>query len=324
MPDQAMQFPVVSVIISTYNYGHLIGETLESLQGQTFRHWECIVIDDGSSDNTREVMTGYVEADNRIKYIPQQNTGMSAARNRGIAMARGQYIQLLDADDLLSAKKFEQQVQYLEQYPEADLVYGDVKYFYSNQPNIFFKTVTGTQQDWMPRVSGKGEAILSKLIVGNIMAINCPLIRAEVFRKFGAFNETLRHNEDWELFLRWAVQGVSFYYQAADNTEALVRMHSTSASRDKWNMRYYELELKESIREQPFIRADALTFEIDKLRLSLLFITFSTLLRGQVGKAGEQWNLFLKKNGLTALRRNGINIILGKIKTFVSQKYPAS
>ena len=311
--------PLVSVIISTYNYGHLIGETLESLQRQTYSNWECIVIDDGSADNTSEIMQGFVQADSRIKYFPQQNKGMSAARNRGISLSKGKYIQLLDADDLLAPEKFEKHVAYLIQHPEADLVYSSVKYFYAESPNIFYKNVNGSQQEWMPLISGSGDAILNKLIVGNIMAINCPLIRKNVFTEQGAFNESMRHNEDWEMFLRWAMNGISFFYLPAANTEALVRMHQTSASRDKWSMRYHELELKESVKGQAAIPADILAYELDKLRLSLLFIALSTLWRGQTKKARQQLNAFVDKQGLKAFSRNGIRIILEKFKAIASR-----
>jgi glycosyltransferase involved in cell wall biosynthesis len=326
MADETKHAPLVSVIIACYNYGHLVHETLESLQKQTHKNWECIVVNDGSSDNTEEVVLTYAAADTRYKYIYQENKGMSAARNKGISCASGQYIQLLDSDDLLETNKFEVHVGYLEQNPDVDLVYGDVKYFYSEAPHTYYKTVTATQHDWMPRVSGKGDAIIRSLIAGNIMAINCPLIRKAVFQKAGTFNETLRHMEDWEMFLRWAMYRVSFQYLKKENTAALVRMHSISVSRDKWSMRYQELELKEALSKQELsvVSRSFLTYEIDKLRFSLFLIAGSNLVHGRFAKAFEQYRLFKGKYKFTDLRRNGGRIVMEKVSAALNKVHSST
>jgi glycosyltransferase involved in cell wall biosynthesis len=89
-----------SVIIPTYNRAHLIRETLQSIINQTYKNWECIVIDDGSTDNTRDVFYEIINNDNRIKYFFQSNAERSAARNNGIKHAKGKYICFLDSDDV--------------------------------------------------------------------------------------------------------------------------------------------------------------------------------------------------------------------------------
>src|SRR5215831_15925290 len=104
--------PLVSVIVPAYNYGSLIGETLDSLRNQTYNNWECWVIDDGSTDNTSEVVRVYCKSDPRIKYLPQMNSGPSVARNNGIRHSRGSYLQFLDADDLLEKRKIEHHVRF--------------------------------------------------------------------------------------------------------------------------------------------------------------------------------------------------------------------
>src|ERR1044072_5699082 len=105
---------MVSVIVPSYNYGHFIGATLESLQAQTLSNWECIVIDDGSTDDTAEVVARFMKTDARIKFVRQSNRRQAAARNNGFAQMSGKYVQFLDADDQLQSKKFERQVEYLE------------------------------------------------------------------------------------------------------------------------------------------------------------------------------------------------------------------
>jgi glycosyltransferase involved in cell wall biosynthesis len=108
MSDQ----PLVSIIIPTYNRAHLIGETLDSVVAQTYLNWECIIVDDGSSDNTDEVVGAYVEKDARFKYFhrPEEHLpGGNGARNYGFKMSQGEYIQWFDSDDLMLKEKIAEQ-----------------------------------------------------------------------------------------------------------------------------------------------------------------------------------------------------------------------
>ena len=102
--------PLVSVIIPTYNRAHLIGETLDSVLAQTYQHWECIIVDDGSSDDTDEVVGEYINKDPRFKYYhrPDEHLpGGNGARNYGFKMSQGEYIQWFDSDDLMLTDKLE-------------------------------------------------------------------------------------------------------------------------------------------------------------------------------------------------------------------------
>jgi glycosyltransferase involved in cell wall biosynthesis len=110
--------PLVSVIIPCYNYGRYLGDALDSIAAQTYSHWECLVVDDGSTDNTSDVGMQYAEKDSRFSYIYQQNGGVSSARNTALNKAKGKYIQLLDADDMLEPDKLQLQVSLLEENQE--------------------------------------------------------------------------------------------------------------------------------------------------------------------------------------------------------------
>ena len=101
---------LISVIIPAYNYANFIAQTLDSVLNQTYKHWECLIIDDGSTDKTREVCEEYINKDSRLYYYYQPNKGRSVARNYGLSMAKGDYIQFLDADDFMSETKFEKQI----------------------------------------------------------------------------------------------------------------------------------------------------------------------------------------------------------------------
>lgn len=228
--------PLVSVIIPSYNYGHFIGQALESVQAQTHQHWECIVVDDGSTDDTNEMVNRYVEKDNRIKYVYQKNQGLAAGRNTGIRNSSGKYLQFLDADDLIEPKKLEFQSACLEQHAEIDLVYGDVRYFTTEKMDERLHSMWGEDKPWMREVSGSGQDILRILVRSNIMVVNAPLIRRSVVDALGFFDGTAWGVEDWDYWIRCAAQGKLFQYQNMEGTLALVRSHPTSMSKDSRGM----------------------------------------------------------------------------------------
>lgn len=118
-----MAGPVVSVVIPLYNASDVIQDTLESLFAQTYHQYEAIVVDDGSTDGSGEVVQGYGD---RVRYMFQRNSGVACARNRGVAAARGKYIALLDHDDLWRREKLAKQVSVLDSQPSVGMVVTDV------------------------------------------------------------------------------------------------------------------------------------------------------------------------------------------------------
>ena len=111
-----MQTPLVSIIIPTYNRAHLIGETLDSVLAQTYTNWECIVVGDGSTDNTATLLATYCKKDSRIQYHhrpPNKPKGANACRNYGFELSKGDYINWFDDDDVMLPKKLEIQIKEL-------------------------------------------------------------------------------------------------------------------------------------------------------------------------------------------------------------------
>src|SRR5690554_5799485 len=109
------QNPLVSIIIPTFNRAHLIGETLDSVLAQTYHNWECIVVDDGSTDNTDEVMAEYIAKDARFQYHHRpavKSKGANACRNYGFEKSKGAYIQWFDSDDLMHPEKIAIKAKY--------------------------------------------------------------------------------------------------------------------------------------------------------------------------------------------------------------------
>ena len=134
-----MNNPIVSVIIPAYNVEKYIRNAIDSVLGQTYKDIEIIVVDDGSTDGTKKSLEPYIK-DNKIIYLYQNNRGLSGARNSGIKTAKGEYIALLDADDLFYPSKIEKQLIYMENNKDCDFCYCDVRFFKEEEPDNILKS----------------------------------------------------------------------------------------------------------------------------------------------------------------------------------------
>ncbi|MDW8071802.1 MAG: glycosyltransferase [Anaerolineae bacterium] len=184
--------PEVSIIMPAYNAGRFIGEALESVLRQTFQDFEVIVVDDGSTDDTAEVVARF--ADPRIRYVYQENRGPEPARNSGLQLAQGNLIAFLDADDLWEPGFLAHMVSYLQAHPHVDGVYCGYRYM----------QVDGTP---LPEVVNRvvpPEDLYETLLEGNFLSTCAVLLRRSVFTKTGSFDETLSHSGDYDMWLRIA------------------------------------------------------------------------------------------------------------------------
>jgi glycosyltransferase involved in cell wall biosynthesis len=251
MATDAKSRPLVSVVVPAYNYGRYIGETLESLREQTYGAWECVVVDDGSTDDTAEVVSRFAAREPRLRYLRQENRRQAAARNNGIRHARGKYFQFLDADDLLEREKLARQVEFLEARPEVDVVYSNVRYFGGPVPGAL-RRANADDRAWMPEISGAGRPVLAAVVRNNIMPINSPLLRRSAVEAVGFFGEGLTPVEDWEYLIRCAAAGLRFHYDDAEGARALVRAHPESSSSDQRRMYQAEILMRKTV--GPFLR----------------------------------------------------------------------
>ncbi|MBI5761260.1 MAG: glycosyltransferase [Planctomycetales bacterium] len=185
--------PTVSVIIPTFNRAVLVTRAVESVLGQTLPADEVIVIDDGSTDDTRDVLTRF---GNRIRYVFQENQGVSAARNRGIEAATGRYIAFLDSDDEWLPLKLERQVAHLESHPEIDFVT-------CRDSTDDGQLKTETYRD--PR-----HQLRQFLIRPFYSNPSRYLVRRECFEEFGRFDPRFPPAEDLEMWLRLLKAGCRF------------------------------------------------------------------------------------------------------------------
>jgi len=183
--------PVVSVIVPTYNRGQFIADAVQSVLSQSFTDFEVIVVDDGSSDNTAEVMRGFDDA--RVIYLRQANKGRSNARNHALSRARGRYIAFLDSDDLYMPGKLAMQVDYLDTHPGTGMVYTSAHCIdYSGNP---------LGENYLASVSGW---IYSSIAFFRPVTITLPTVMAkrELFEKTGGFDENMHRFEDTDMWRR--------------------------------------------------------------------------------------------------------------------------
>lgn len=227
--------PIVSIIIPTYNYGHLIHRTIQSILSQTFKNWECIIIDDGSTDDTSFIIGELVKSDSRFRYFSQNNRGVSAARNVGLKAARGEYLQFIDADDLIQKEKLQAQIQFLIDNPEIDIVYGNAKNIESEALFDDLLFLTGDSIDWIPRIIGSANEALVALVQSTFPP-HCALIRRRVINDVGLFDEDLHYCEDWHYWIRCAAAGKRFHYADLKGSLSLYRRHPDSACAKQYSV----------------------------------------------------------------------------------------
>jgi glycosyltransferase involved in cell wall biosynthesis len=236
--------PLVSIVIPSYNYGQFVSEAVESVLAQTYSPIEVIVVDDGSTDNTREVLIE--RFGDRIRYIYQENKGLPGARNTGIRNATGSFLAFLDADDLWLPTKLEKQMAVMSEKPEVGLVYCS---------SLRVNTQTGASYTEHCRPDVRGD-VRRKVLHRNCIAgsASAALIRRECFDTVGLFDETLRSAEDWDMWIR-----LSRHYQFDFVPEALIqyRMHGSQMSSKLATMSRYQLEVMErAFREDPIDGGD--------------------------------------------------------------------
>jgi len=188
--------PKVSVVIPTYNSAQFIVETLESVFAQTYKDYEVIVVDDGSTDNTREVLKPYMS---KIRYIYKENGGVASARNVGIKNARGEYIAFLDSDDLWLPEKLEKQMEYFKSNPDVVLVFSDCILF--GDKELIRKKNTKRIYSY----KYKGDMFLH-LLQENFIPTLTVIAKKECFDEVGYFDtdESLISSEDYDMWLRIA------------------------------------------------------------------------------------------------------------------------
>ena len=219
--------PRVSVIIPTYNRSRYIAEAIRSVQAQTHRDVEIIVADDGSTDDTSQIMAGFGDS---VSYLPLEHQGQPAAtRNNGLERATGEFVALLDSDDLFMPHKLALQLTAFESHPQTGMVYSD-GYYFRDDPT----RPVGALLGGMSTPSGD---VLTELLRGNfLMSPAMLLIRRSCLDAVGLFDERTDFFavEDYDLWLRIAAR---FPVAYVPGDVAAIRRHRQSISRDVASLR---------------------------------------------------------------------------------------
>lgn len=209
-----MTEPLVSIIIPTYNRAALLQETLDSALEQTYRNIEIIVVDDGSTDDMRQVLSGYLD---RVRLVCRANKGRSAARNTGIDASRGEFLVFLDSDDLLMPSKVQMQVDYLLAHPLVDVAYSD-GYIMDEDRQL------GSLEEFLVSFpASEQEEYARSLLFRNHFVIHAALVRRDALPRQPVFRESIGRFEDWDLWIRMCLAGARFAY--TDEKMVVYRRH---------------------------------------------------------------------------------------------------
>jgi len=216
-----MNIPLVSIIVTTFNSKKWLREALDSTLAQTYSNLEIILIDDGSTDDTGNWVRKHYP--NNINYIYKQNGGLASARNLGITKAKGQYIQFLDADDIILPEKISSQICWMETHLDYAVVYSDSICFYDGSPHETF--------DWWGKTLYRSGNVFESMIDNGYILSHATLTRSTYFKNI-KFNENLKSAVDWDFWLNLSKSEARFYYLPGDPT-CLYRIRKDSMSSDK-------------------------------------------------------------------------------------------
>ena len=198
--------PYVSIIIPTFNRAHIIGETLDSVLGQTYQNWECLVIDDGSKDHTEELMEFYCSRDDRIGFYHRpkcRQPGGNAARNYGYEISKGEYIQWFDSDNIMLPEKLKKKVDILIKNIEVDFVVCENEEILQQDPLVIRKK-------WA--ITAGGDVLFNHLTGVIAFDTNGPMFRKSYLQGKKLFNEEMHIGQDWEFFSRLLIDRPRIFY----------------------------------------------------------------------------------------------------------------
>jgi len=224
--------PLVSVIMPAYNAADYIGEAIESVLIQNYQNIELIIINDGSTDNTEQIVKKF--DDHRIQYFSHENVGLAATHNRGIRESKGKYVIKLDHDDLMAVDYISQHLKAFQQYPEADLIYCDDRLIDENGKTI--------------RIIERPEYPDRKYLIRDLFRCGFPVvpfrtcIKRDVFEKIGFFNEKLKIAEDYDMIRRFIKHGLvachlkGDYYLRRIETNSLSRSHTSTKAKSHFDV----------------------------------------------------------------------------------------
>ncbi|OOG68174.1 glycosyltransferase [Algoriphagus sp. A40] len=226
--------PKISIVIPCYNSEIYLEETLDCLLEQNFQDWECVMVNNGSTDRTLQIADTYSKKDQRYRVLSKEHGGISSGRNLGILSAKGDYIQLLDSDDLITPNKLQNELEFLSMHPEVDIVYSGVRYFYSGDPKRDLHIYSETGWTGTIEIDRSDKLVLDAVLKRNPFVTSAPLYRSSVFEDIGTYDESLQYIEDWDFQIRCARAGKVFHYLGYKlDQSTLIRLHDRNISKNR-------------------------------------------------------------------------------------------
>ncbi|MEQ9377750.1 MAG: glycosyltransferase family 2 protein [Imperialibacter sp.] len=248
--SEVVDFPLISIIVPCYNQGEYLNESLSSIESQTYENWECLIINDGSTDNSANIAEAWCKKDQRFICCEKKNGGLSSARNVGLDRARGKYIQFLDADDVIERGKLELSVQELAKDDNLRVVIsnfeGALKVMSQRMPPYCDLSV----------VKFSLRTIVLNWDRGFTIPIHCGVFHFDFFKSF-RFNETLMALEDWDFWIRLFKESESYAF--IDMPLAIYRQHNAGMSKNFGKMYRAKRAFLQHIKSQKVIEGDLLS-----------------------------------------------------------------
>lgn len=293
-----MKVDFVSVVIPCYNQAHYLDEALQSIIHQTHKNWECIIVNDGSTDHTESVVKKWELKDVRFKYISKKNGGLSSARNAGLKLASGNYIQFLDADDVLAPTKLEESLAALKNTPKNAIAVTDFLML-SNKTNQSLPPFCELKQELI-----NPEEILYNWDVKFTIPIHCGLFPATASKNIG-FEESLKGKEDWVFWIKISRLVSKLYF--IDKPLVHYRLNPDSMSRADTQMKEYHKQALDVLSNylDPHEYTSLLRFRLNHSfnRLSEINKEKQTLKNSNTYQAGRMIKKILRGLGLLKVGR---------------------
>jgi glycosyltransferase involved in cell wall biosynthesis len=241
--------PELSIIITSFNRQEVIIETLKSIEYQRFCNWECIIIDDCSTDQTPQIIQNFIDGKSKYTFIQnKKNIGVSCSRNVGLKIAKGEFFFFLDSDDIIGPNSLLYNMDFIRKHTEIGVSYLAARYFING--DISNLTSHGHNNMIIQvEISQFDKNILNTFYLRNPLVIGTAIYRKSAIELVGFFDENLRLYEDWDLHIRLAKSGVVFNYLGyVIDSLTYIRIHDISLmSQSSINNEYYNLLLKKHI-----------------------------------------------------------------------------
>ena len=297
--------PRVSVVLPIYDGARYLAEAIESVLAQTYSYYEIIAVNDGSRDRSSEIVRRYF-ASGRVKYFEQTNQGVASARNTGIARSSGEFIALLDQDDVWLPDKLEKQVAFMDAHREAALVHARVSCIDGAGKPMSCK-------GWIYVGADADGLCAEQLLGGNRIAPLTVLIRRSCLERVGVFDPAFAPADDWHLWLRIAIQ---FPLGFLDSLVGMYRVHDSNESKNLLKMKMSEIGVMEFFRSSYPKHVRRMNRQAIESKL-IAFYEETTRLLLSNGRSGEA-EAFRQK--ATGIRLRAPWYYAGRVTSFVPEK----